>query len=226
MKKTRMLSVLAFAFIGLYIISIAANISAAGTISHDVNGDQLITMQQAHERHTYRFRQRTSLTIEGTSNMTLNMNVDSESIGDKSVAIEINCTEPVELNMTCNESEAELGLLKGNTVQTRNRMRYRYNYGFMANMSINCTNFTAKLKAEVNDNANYAWAYYDEENDEWVTVPTEVTGGEAVAEVDHFSTWTLLIQESSIGIDLIVSLTLAFTALGIVLIMVHKRIRK
>ncbi|MFW9829465.1 MAG: hypothetical protein ACFFEY_17965 [Candidatus Thorarchaeota archaeon] len=37
------------------------------------------------------------------------------------------------------------------------------------------------------------WAYYDENVEEWVTVPTSIGDGYLIADTNHFSTWTILI---------------------------------
>jgi hypothetical protein len=146
-----------------------------------------------------------------------------DRIGSKSIAIDFDCSESCELNMTCRESAAELGLQNGNTVQARNQNRYQYNYGFMANISCNCTTFTARLRAQVGNVNGYVWAYYNEAMNAWETVPTTTVNGEAIAEVDHFSTWTLLVPEATFPIWAIVLIVGIAAAAGVIGVLIKKR---
>ena len=50
---------------------------------------------------------------------------------------------------------------------------------------------------ETNQNRLGQWAYYDNENEEWVTVPTINQDGYLAAETNVLSTWTLLVPEES-----------------------------
>lgn len=50
---------------------------------------------------------------------------------------------------------------------------------------------------ETNKNRRGQWAYYDNENEEWVTVPTTIQDGYLTAEANVLSTWTLLIPEET-----------------------------
>lgn len=167
--------------------------------------------QNAGESQTYRFMARTRLRINSTNSpINVTMDVDAMSIGEKTVTVEINCSQPVLMNMTCKENMD--GLQNGSTI--RNRNRFRYNYGFAANISVNCTNFTATLKAEVGDSKGYKWAYL--EGDTLIDVPTEIIDGEAIAEVDHFSTW-ILVSTPSIGLGM-TALTAGLVMMGMVLV--------
>ena len=100
------------------------------------------------------------------------------------------------MTMTCREEQIQLGLQKGSTFRTRERHRYRYEEGFC--LQIQCSGTCdAKLKIQAtNQNRNGEWAYYDEADEEWVTVPTTIEDGYLVAETDHFSYWTILIPEA------------------------------
>jgi len=50
---------------------------------------------------------------------------------------------------------------------------------------------------ETNQNRLSQWAYYDNENEEWVTVPTINQDGYLTAETNILSTWTLLVPEET-----------------------------
>ncbi|NVM36459.1 MAG: hypothetical protein HWN81_12745 [Candidatus Lokiarchaeota archaeon] len=52
-----------------------------------------------------------------------------------------------------------------------------------------------KIKA-TNQNQAGSWAYYNENDGEWVVVPSIIEEGYLTAETDHFSTWTVLIPTS------------------------------
>ncbi|MEJ2295907.1 MAG: hypothetical protein P8Y23_14215, partial [Candidatus Lokiarchaeota archaeon] len=103
--------------------------------------------------------------------------------------------------MTCKEEQKELGLLKGNTYQIRNRNRYQYQEGFVCNIECNGTFTRAQLRIRAtNENRVGSWAYYNETTNEWVTVPTTVEGDYLTAEVTHFSYWTILLPDSTLVI--------------------------
>ncbi|MHA1684381.1 MAG: hypothetical protein ACTSUE_25820 [Promethearchaeota archaeon] len=194
--KTRVFLALAVVMLGVYLTS-AASVSGTevpvGTMLY--NGHQA-----AGEENEYRFMARTRLRINSTnSSIDFSMDVDAVNIGDKLVTIEINCTEDVEMNMTCRETMD--GLQNGMII--RNRHRIRENFGFAANISVNCTNFTARLKAEVGSSRSFKWAYLD--GDRLVEVPTTYVDGEAIAEVDHFSTWVLISNSYVLEISLVVA---------------------
>lgn len=55
----------------------------------------------------------------------------------------------------------------------------------------------ARLKIKTtNQNQAGSWAYYNENDGEWVVVPSIIEEGYLTAETDHFSTWTVLIPTS------------------------------
>ncbi|MHA1148685.1 MAG: hypothetical protein ACTSR8_10615 [Promethearchaeota archaeon] len=169
----------------------------------DVDGDSVQKRIQANERVQFRFRKRTQLTLESNVNLTADINCDAQNIGDKDVILEIEADNDLEIQMKCTEEQKELGLQKGNTYQVRNQNRYRYQEGFCMEIKCNDT-CDATLKMEVTEeNQKGQWAYYDETDEEWVTVETEVKNGYLVAETDHFSTWTVLIPEEDYSIVII-----------------------
>jgi hypothetical protein len=65
-----------------------------------------------------------------------------------------------------------------------------------------CSYNGAFLKArlrirETNQNGRGQWAYYDNENKDWVTVPTIIQDDYLTAETSVLSTWTLLVPEET-----------------------------
>jgi len=151
----------------------------------------------------FQFQNRTRLRVEANVNLELNLDCDALRIGDKDFAVEIEGTGDLQLTMTCTEEQAQLGLLKGNThqIRTRNRNQVQYQEGFVISLECNGTFTQARLSiGATNENRMGEWAYYDEAAEEWVSVPTTVEDGYLVAEVTHFSTWTILIPDYTLAI--------------------------
>ncbi|MHA1292763.1 MAG: hypothetical protein ACTSQJ_08875 [Promethearchaeota archaeon] len=172
----------------------------------DVDGDEVEMHIKANNRTAFRFNQRTRIGIDTNVNIDLKINCESKKIGEKDFEIEINGDKDLKMNMTCTEEESECGLEKGNTVRTRNRYRYRYQEGFC--IAIECNgSCRAKLRIEATDeNKGGTWAYYDEENSEWIPVETNENDGYLEAETDHFSIWTVIIPEPDYTTILIISI--------------------
>ena len=97
----------------------------------------------------------------------------------------------LELNMTCRENEAELGVQNGQTI--RNRNRHRVQQGFAIQLEANGS-IKAKLGLEMSagEAAGSEWAYYDETTEEWVPMESSYQDGMLVCNTDHFSTWTVI----------------------------------
>ena len=160
----------------------------------DVPGDSIQTQVEANTAVTYRFRNRTRLRISTDVNLDLNLDCDALRIGVKDFAVEIEGTGDLQMTMTCNEEQSELGLQLGNTYQMRNRKRYQE--GFVVDIECDGTFDRARLRIKANDENHLGqWAYYDETTEEWVSVPTTVEDGYLTAEVSHFSTWTILLPD-------------------------------
>ncbi|MFX0098845.1 MAG: hypothetical protein ACFFCS_04640 [Candidatus Hodarchaeota archaeon] len=209
--------ILGFSILSVMLFSFASAAAITPQVV-DVGMDNTSGGLGAGETNTWRFRMRTMITLQTQSALQFNMSVDAMNIGEKDVTIEFNSAEDAEMNMTCVEEQAELGLLNGQTIQTRNRNRLNFNYGFMANLTVNVTNFSAKLKAKVNDANTYVWAYYDENQQDWVTVPTSMINGEAIALVDHFSAWALLTVPFDPTATIITVSILGLLGVGVILL--------
>ena len=199
MKKINKVLVGLFALSMLFTLFSANNVLAAGGSPVEISGDTVQTQIHANNRTAITFRNRTQLRINSSVDIDVNINCEALRIGVKSFEIEIECDQNLQMNMTCTEEQAELGLLKGNTFQirNRNRSRYRFQEGFCLLIQCNYSNqFQAKLKMQVtNENHLSSWAYYDEISEEWVAVPTTIEDGYLITETDHFSYWTILSPE-------------------------------
>ncbi|MFX0083376.1 MAG: hypothetical protein ACFE94_16645 [Candidatus Hodarchaeota archaeon] len=224
MKKINKILIGTFALAILFTILSTSTVLAAEA-SIDINDDTYQTRIQANNRVMFTFRQRTRLTFDTNVNIDVDINCDSLRIGIKSFEIEIDCNQDLQMNMTCTEEQAELGLLMGNRYTVRNRHRYQYQEGFC--FLLQCNNsgeIQAKLKIQANNqNHNGNWAYYDENSEEWVTVPTTIEDGYLVTETDHFSYWTVLIPESENNILIYIGL---ISAVGIIAVVSFIILRK
>ena len=201
MKNSQKILISIFSLMILFSLLNVSSV-AAQEIPIEVNGDTLQEQLNANTQYNYRFRLRTQLRIKANVNIELNINCEPMNIGVKDFAIEISTDQDLTMNMTCTEEQQELGLLKGNNYQTRNRNRYQYNEGFCIRIQTNATNqIQAKLMIQATtQNQASTWAYYDEASEEWVSVPTAVENGYLVANVDHFSYWTILLPDYTVAI--------------------------
>ena len=180
-----------------------SSVAAQGTPPLELeNQDTYQARLNASTQYNFRFRLRTQLRIMANVNVDVNIDCEPLKIGVKDFAIEVSTDQDLKMNMTCTEEQAELGLLNGNTYQIRNRNRYQYNEGFCIRIQTNATNqIQAKLMIEAtNQNQVATWAYYDEATEEWISVPTTVQNGYLVANVDHFSYWTILLPDYTVAI--------------------------
>jgi len=151
---------------------------------------------QANIATAFRFRLKTQLRVSADVNLDLRLDCEALRIGVKDFAVEIEGTDDLQMNMTCTEEQAELGLQLGNTYQIRNRNRYQYQEGFVISIDCNGTFTRARLRIRAtNENRIGQFAYYDEATEEWISVPTSVEDGYLTAEVSHFSTWTILMPD-------------------------------
>ncbi|MFO8019631.1 MAG: hypothetical protein R6U96_13475 [Promethearchaeia archaeon] len=217
-------------FAGLVILSFfmmfGNSFVVAAEDTQDVNGDNVQKNIQANESVQFRFRERTQIRIRTNATMSANIDCDARQIGNKDFEIDVDSEKDLEMNMTAREEQEELGLQKGNSYQMRNRNRYQYQEGFAVNISTNSTDgLNAKLKLEkTEENQNSKWAYYDESEQEWVTVDTTEEDGYLVAETDHFSTWTLLTPEDNTLIYIGIGIgAAAAVILGITYVIMKRR---
>ncbi|MHA1105907.1 MAG: hypothetical protein ACTSPN_09355 [Promethearchaeota archaeon] len=201
MKNTHKILISIFSLMILFSLLNVGSVAAQET-PLEVTGDTLQAQLNANTQYNYRFRLRTQLRIKANVNIDLNINCEPMNIGVKDFALEVSTDQDLEMNMTCTEEQQELGLLNGNTYQIRNRNRFRYDEGFCVQIKTNATNqLQAKLMIEATpQNQASTWAYYNEATEEWVSVPTAVENGYLVANVDHFSYWTILLPDFTLAI--------------------------
>ena len=179
----------------------------------------------AMTQYNFRFRLRTQLRINSTTDVDINIDCEALRIGVKEFELQVDAPHDLQMNMTCTEEQAELGLLKGNTYQIRNRNRYQYQEGFCIQIECNCTDpIYAQLRIKTT-NQNQVWAYYDETTEEWISVPTTLQDGFLVAETTHFSTWTLLVPDYGLVIGISVGVGIAVVVAVVSMIYVRKRKR-
>jgi len=182
---------------------------------------------QANNQNMFQFQQQTRINISSIVPTQGYIAVESSKISSKEFVIEVEDAEgPMNLNMTCTEEQAELGLLMGNRYQVRNRNRLRYQEGFVVNISCNCTQIQAKLRIRAtNQNHFGVWAFYNHSADAWEAVPTQVKDGYLEATTSHFSTWTILIPEEASNLWLFVGIgiTIAVAAVVVVAVIIIKR---
>ena len=71
---------------------------------------------------------------------------------------------------------------------------------------------------ETTQNQLSQWAYYDEANEEWVTVPTINEDGYLTAETNTLATWTLLVPEEMASVIISTTVIASVSAIGIIVI--------
>jgi len=224
MKKFNKILVGIFAFTMFFTLFNVNNVLAVEDSSIPVDGDTIQTQIQANNRTMFTFRSRTRLRFTSTVDIDVNINCDALRIGVKDFEIEIAGEQNLQMNMTCTEEQAELGLLNGNTYQIRNRNRYRYQEGFCLLIECNSSQIQAKLKIQAtNENRLSSWAYYDEASEEWVAVPTTIEDGYLVAETDHFSYWTVLLPETENNLMIYIGILSVIGILAIVSVIFLKK---
>ena len=204
MKSNHKILLGSFCIVLLFAVNSFIFTATANPQPIEVNVSSMQTQQQiqANNRTTYCIQQRTRLTINSSVALQLRINCDAMSIGIKYFELDIEAPPgPIlEMNMTCTEEQAELGLTYGNMTQVRNRNRYLFQEGFCISLECNGTFTQARLKIQVTaQNRLGTWAYYNHTTNEWVAVQTMIQDGYLVAETNHFSTWTILIPET--GVD-------------------------
>ncbi|TKJ24160.1 MAG: hypothetical protein CEE43_00320 [Promethearchaeota archaeon Loki_b32] len=292
MKKFGKIVLSAFTLMMVFTLMMSINVNATGHPDEivEVPGDSIKTQLQSNIMTTFRFRERTQLTLYANVDLDLDINCEALRIAEKDFMIEIEGGHHLKLTMTCTREENQLGLMDGNTMRVRNRNTYRYLEGFCISIECepkydcqcncecqclnecqcvcdcecqcqndcqcvcdcecqclnecqcqnecqcicNCGEEQCFLKArlrirETSQNRAGQWAYYNENNEEWVTVPTVVEDGYLTAETTHFSTWTVLIPtvatngNTSLILGSSVSIAVIGAIIGISVIYTKKR---
>jgi len=138
MKNISKIVLSAFALMMVFSLISSVNVNAAGPTDQivEVPGDSIQTQLESHVRTTFRFREKTQLTIYANVEMNLNLDCEALRIADKDFILEIEGETNLHMNMICTREETQLGLMDGNTYRNRNRNSYRYLEGFC--VSIEC----------------------------------------------------------------------------------------
>ena len=222
MKKINKIVLGAILLATLFSISSIGSTLAAEIPLNSSQEDKYMYEIQANVRTTFRYQTQTQLTINCTNDCNLILSCEASRIGAKVFEIEIVTSSDLEMNMTCTEEQAELGLLLGSRYTVRNRNRYLYQEAFCVSLECNASFTQARLMIQASaQNGAGSWAYYDEATGEWVTVPTIIENGYLVATTNHFSTWTILIPEVDyfplIVAGVIIGIIAAISTIGIVI---------
>jgi hypothetical protein len=228
MKKISKYMIGSFALLLIFSSFFTANVAATvppNDAEVPVGGDHFQGQVQANEMTMFTFQFNLRLRFMANINLTIEGDCETRQLANKDFILEVEGDQDLSMNMTCTEEQKELGLLKGNTYQIRNRNRVQYQEGFVCNIECNGTFTRAQLRIRAtNENRVGSWAYYDEATNEWVTVPTTVDGEYLTAEVTHFSYWTVLLPDYTLVI--IISVLTGAVAIAIVGSIIYIRKRK
>ncbi len=224
MKKINKITFGTIAFLMLFSIFGVTNAFAATPAEVMVNDEHLYNYQiEAHNEVMFRFMLQTRLTFITDVDLEVNIDCDASAIKSKDFVLEVNGSGPLLMNMTCTEEQMELGLMNGFTYQNRIRHRYLYQEGFCVQIKCNGT-CDAKLKIQANNrNQNGQWARYNEDSEQWETVPTTIEEGYLVAETSEFSYWTILIPQADITVFIIIGVVVIVAIVAIVSVLVLRK---
>jgi hypothetical protein len=207
--------------------SVSLFVAADGGTPVEVpNADTYQGQLQANMQYEFQFRQRTRLRINASVNIDMDISCDALAIGDKTFELEIEAENDLTMHMVCKRDMDQLGLMDGYTYQIRNRHQHRYIEKFAVSMEVNGTFIKARLRIQAtNQNRDGTWAYYDEVSEEWVPVQTHLRDGYLETETDHFSTWTILVPDTTmISVGIVISGIIGAVAI-VGLIVYYKRKR-
>jgi len=176
-------------------------VAAQGGTPVDVpNSDTYQGQLQANMQYEFQFRQRTRLRINANVSLEMNISCDAMDIGDKIFELEVEAENDMTMHMVCKRDMDQLGLMNGNTYQIRHRHQHRYLEGFAVSIECNGTFTKATMRIQAtNQNRDGTWAYYDEVSEEWIPEQTHLRDGYLEVETDHFSTWTVLVPDTSMA---------------------------
>ncbi len=180
--------------LGMFLFGVMATLSATLVVAQgdvEVNSNMHQVQLQAGEEATFRFRERTRLRINSSAPVDVDMDCDAMNVGEYMFSVELkNAVGDVELSMTCRKDGTSLGA-SGVMVQAQNRFQVRNGFAIQLH-----TNYTVQarigLEMTRGEAIRASWAFYDDGTDEWVPVASSYQNGMLVADVDHFSTWTIV----------------------------------
>ncbi len=218
-NKVVLLSIIGFLLMGSYLTLATAQTPPVDT---PINENQYKDTIAGNETSQFTFRNRFQFRIRTNASLELDMDVDVDSVGDREFELEIQTQEQAELTIRINGSDENLGLVNGSQIQVRNGSQYKYQERFRLNISCNGT-VQANLSVNTND-PQAQWAYYDEAEAQWVTVPSTYQNGVLTAETNHFSVWTVLtVEEDSIPSYTLIGLVSIGSIVGLLFIIKKKK---
>jgi len=189
-NKIVLMSIVGFLLIGSYLTLATAQAPPNDT---PVNDNQYQGSIAGNETSQFTFRNRFQFRIKTNASLNLDMDIDVDNVGNREFDLEIQTQEQSKLTIRINGSDENLGLVNGSKIQAKNQNRYQYQERFRLNITCNGS-VQANLSVNTKD-PQAQWAYYDEAEAQWVTVPSTYQNGVLTAETNHFSVWTILTPE-------------------------------
>jgi beta-xylosidase len=217
-NKVVLLSIIGFLLMGSYLTLATAQEPPVETA---VSQNQYQGQIAGNETNQFMFRNRFQFQLRVNQSVNLDMDVDVDGIGDREFQLEVNTQENAELTIKINASDESIGLEEGKQVQARNQNRYQYREQFRVNLTCD-EPVEAKLSLKTGD-SEAQWAYYDENQADWVTVPSTYENGVLSAETDHFSVWTVLTLEDSIPSYTLIGFVTIGSIVGLLFIIKKKK---
>lgn len=182
-------------FLGLVVVSMSImNVAATpqGPNQTNVGGNQHQGTIAGNTTNQYMFQNRFQFQLRVNQTLDVDIDCDDPLLADRSFEMDLNTSECVRVEMNIRSENSDIGLTNGSRVQNRNRNQYRYQEQFMINVSLNESCQVQARLAINSEDSNATWAYYDEENEEFIPVESHYENGMVVANTDHFSLWTVL----------------------------------
>ena len=163
------------------------------------------SLHRVRNRNMYRYLEGFCLALKGTANCNCECKCDPECacLCYCECKCDPECTCPCECECNC---ESECSCVCDCQCKCESVCNCECNCQCKCDPECKCSSecpyneafLKARLRIrETNQNRLSQWAYYDNENEEWVTVPTINQDGYLTAETNVLSTWTLLVPEES-----------------------------
>ena len=149
-----------------------------------------------NETNQFRFKNQINFQLRTNVSMNLNIDCDCDQIQAKDMIMNLNTTQNRDFQVIMSGERSEMGLMKGNIVQTRNEYAYaemyQYKEGVVLDLELDGTGSLQAQLGMATFDTQATWAYYDESNYEFVAVQSTYENGYIYANTDHFSVWTVL----------------------------------
>ncbi|MFX1587579.1 MAG: hypothetical protein ACFFC1_05445 [Promethearchaeota archaeon] len=186
------------------------------------------SLHRMRNRNTYRYLEGVCIAMKSTANCSCKCKCDPDCtcVCDCECKCDPECICPCNCDCNC---ESECSCVCDCQCKCDPICSCKCDCQCKCNPECNCdsecpyngTFLKARLRVrETNQNRLAQWAYYDIENEEWVTVPTINHDGYLTAEADFLATWTLLVPEETTS-AIVGTVTIALVgAIGILAISV------